>query len=176
MYSWSQYRPSEAAAALEAITDPATRNEGLHGLILGWSSNDPASLLKYAQAMPPGAARGEAFNQALQNWVAHDPVAASVWLDAHESSPELDSGAVKLATSPFLVANNLDTALSWANSVSDPEQRTIALVDIIQQWAQRDPAAALAYAEASPDLQPAYRDNLMQELVALQAAAPDPAP
>lgn len=174
LYSWSQYRPHEAAAALQAITEPATRNEALHGLILGWSANDPVSLLDYARALPAGPVRTEAFNQALQNWVAHDPVGASAWLDNHESDPELDSGAAKLATSPFLVANQVDTALSWANSVSDPEQRSIALVDVVQQWAKRDPAAARAYAEKLDGLQPAYREQLMKSPALADGAAMPP--
>lgn len=165
-YSWSQYRPQEAAEALKKVTEPAARNEAIHGLILGWSSNDPSSLVKFAEQLPPGPARAEAYNQALQNWVTHDPVAASAWLDARESATELDSGAVKLATSPFLVENNLETALSWATSVTDREQRSIAFVDIIQQWAQRDPAAARRYAEALPDndLRQDYRAMLMKDL------------
>lgn len=168
LYSWSQYRPQEAAEALKTITDPAAYNEAIHGLILGWSSNDPVSLVKFAERLPAGPARQEAFNQALQNWVTHDPVAASVWLDAHEATPELDSGAVKLATSPYLVEKNLETALSWAKSVSDPQQRTIALVDVIQQWAQRDPVAARLYAEALPEgaLQTDYRALLLKDLAA----------
>ena len=177
MYSWSQYRPDEAAGAIAAITDPATRNEALHGLILGWGSNDPASLLKYAATMPDGPVRAQAFNEALQNWVANDPVAASAWLDKHESDPVLDGGAAKLATSPFLVANQVETALSWANSVADPEQRSIALVDVVQQWAKRDPAAARAYADKLPDLQPAYREQLMRSLASSGAGgAPPPHP
>jgi hypothetical protein len=177
MYSWSQYRPDEAAGAMAAITDPATRNEAMHGLILGWGSNDPASLLTYASTLPAGPVRAQAFNEALQNWVANDPVAASAWLDKHESEPELDSGAAKLATSPFLVENQVETALSWANSVSDPEQRSIALVDIVQQWAKRDLAAARAYADKLPDLQPAYREQLMKSLASSAAGgAPPPHP
>ena len=176
LYSWSQYRPQEAAQALKKITDPAAYNEAVHGLILGWSSNDPSSLVKFAEQLPAGPARSEAYNQALQNWVVHDPVAASAWLDAHESRPELDSGAVKLATSPFLVENNLETALSWATSVSDPQQRTIALVDVIQQWARRDPVAARRYAESLPDtdLMPDYRTMLMKDLAGGGAATAPP--
>ena len=166
LYSWSQYRPEEAAAALEKFTDPAARNEGLHGLIIGWAANEPVNLLKYAATLPPGPVRSQAFNEALQNWVAHDPVGASAWLDEHESAPELDPGAAKLATSPFLVENDVETALGWAHSVADPEQRSIALVDVIQQWATHDPAAARAYAERLPGLQPAYREQLMKNLSA----------
>jgi len=175
LYSWSQYRPEEAAAALEAFTDPATRNEGMHGLILGWGANEPKSLLEYARGLPPGSVRTEAFNQALQNWVAHDPVGASAWLDRHESDPELDGGAAKLATSPFLVANEVETALGWANSVSDPEQRSIAIVDVVQQWARRDPAAARAYADTLTGLQPAYREQLLKSLALGGGTAAPPA-
>ena len=174
MYSWSQYRPDEAAGAVAGIADPATRNEALHGLILGWGSNDPASLLKYASTMPAGPVRAQAFNEALQNWVANDPVGASAWLDKHESEPELDGGAAKLATSPFLVENQMETALSWANSVTDPEQRSIVLVDIVQQWAKRDPEAARAYADKLRDLQPAYREQLMKSLASSAAGGAPP--
>ena len=174
LYSWSQYRPEEAAAALEAFADPATRNEGMHGLILGWGANQPESLVEYARRLPPGPLRTQAFDQALQNWVAHDPVAASAWLDKHESDPELDSGAAKLATSPFLVANEVETALGWAKSVSDPEQRSIALLDVMQQWAGRDPAAALAYVDKLPEMEPAYRDQLMKSLAAAGGTAAPP--
>ncbi len=176
LYSWSQYRPEEAAAALAAFTDPAARNEGLHGLILGWSADDPAAFLKYAETLPPGAVRSTAYDQALQNWVANDPVGASAWLDAQESAPELDTGAARLATSPFLVEHQIETALGWAHSVVDPEQRSIALIDIVQQWARRDPVAARAYAVSLSGLQPAYREQLMQELGAPVAPVPDVAP
>lgn len=166
MYSWSQYRPQEAAEALKKVSSPAAYNEAAHGLILGWGSNDPPSLVKFAEQLPPGRIRAEAYNQALQYWVTHDPVAASAWLDSRESAKELDSGMVKLATSPFLVDNNVETALSWATSVSDPEQRSIAFVDIIQQWSQRDPEAARRYAESLPDkdLRQDYRSELMKNL------------
>ena len=55
--------------------------------------------------------------------------------------------------------------------LSDPEQRSIALVDVIQQWAKRDPAAARAYADTLPDLQPSYREQLMQTLGATHVTA-----
>lgn len=164
MYSWAQYEPQAAAATLATFTDPSAYNEAAHGLILGWSSNDPLSLLTFAERLPAGNLRSEAYNQALQNWVVQDPVAASAWLESHAGSPEFDSGAQKLAISPALVATDVQTALGWARSVSDPEQRSIALVDVVLQWAQQDPDAARRYAQSSTELQPQYRTQLVREL------------
>jgi hypothetical protein len=47
----------------------------------------------------------------------------------------------------------------------------------MQQWAGRDPAAALAYADKLPEMQPAYREQLMKSLAAAGGtAAPPPRP
>ena len=169
LYSWAQYDPAAASLAISRFTDPATRNEALHGLILGWGSNDPASLLKYAGTLPSGQVRAQAFGEALEQWVANDPAAASAWLEARDPDPELDRGVVKLATTPFLVARDVHAALDWARGVSDPEQRSMAIVDIIRQWSAKEPAAALAYLDAVPDLAPTYKQQLLDYLAASSA-------
>jgi hypothetical protein len=155
---WATYQPQAALAALEKIPDTAACLEARAGLFAGWSNSDPALLVSYAQTLPTGDTRLQALNEGLSQWVQRDPVAASAWMDKFDPSPDLDAGAAAVAIAPALVAKKPDVAVSWAESITDPELRANTLLDLIQLWAQHDPNAARHYAATSPALRPETRE------------------
>ncbi|MEY4488475.1 MAG: hypothetical protein RIQ79_983 [Verrucomicrobiota bacterium] len=165
---WGTYQPQAALLALEEIADPVASQEARSGLYAGWSGSDPAALVAYAQTLPHGESRLSALNDGLSQWVHRDPAAASAWMDGHDPSPDLDSGAVAIALAPALVTQKPDVAASWAESITDPELRANTLLDLIRLWAEHDVAGARAYAVRSPALRPETR--------ALALATLEPAP
>jgi hypothetical protein len=158
-HQWATYQPQSALAALDKISDSTARNEARSGLFAGWSSTDPASLVAHAQTLPIGAPRLDALKTGLEQWVHLNPVAAAAWMDKFDPGPDLDAGAAAIAVAPALVAKKPDIAASWAESISDPELRANTLCDLIQLWAQHDPAAARRYAATTQAL-PADRREL----------------
>lgn len=163
-HSWGSYQPQSALAALDKISDPTARNEARSGLYAGWSGTDPASLVAHAQTLPIGEARLEALKTGLEQWVHLNPGAASNWMDKFDPAPDLDAGAAAVAITPALIAKKPDVAAGWAESITDPELRANTLLDLIQLWAQHDPAAAQRYAATTPALSPDKRQLALSSL------------
>lgn len=163
-HQWATYQPQNALAALDKITDPAARNEARSGLFAGWSSTDPASLVAHAQTLPIGEARLDALKMGLEQWVHLNPVAASAWMEKFDPAPDLDAGAAAIAVAPALVAKKPDVAVSWAESITDPELRANTLLDLIQLWAQHDLNAARRYAVNSSAINAERRALILSSL------------
>lgn len=163
-HQWATYQPQTALAALDKISDPVARNEARSGLYAGWSSTDPASLVAHAQTLPIGEARLDALKTGLEQWVHINPVAASAWMEKFDPAPDLDAGAAAIAIAPALVAKKPDVAVSWAESITDPELRANTLLDLIQLWAQHDPNAARRYAVNTPSINAERRALILSSL------------
>lgn len=71
--SWAALQPEQAAQAAAALTDPAARDEALHGIIGGWAQADPAALTQFLAGLPSGGDRGSMLGQALQSWARLGP-------------------------------------------------------------------------------------------------------
>ncbi len=158
---WAELQPEQAAAAAAVISDPDMRNEALHGVAGGWAATDPAGLAKFLSLQPPGGDRGPMLGQALQNWVTQDPAAAANWINDNTSAfgPDLDQGVESVAT---LNTIKPDLAVNWAESIDDGRLRSAALTDILRNWVQTDFSAAQNFFEATPDLQPADRQQIAE--------------
>ncbi|MFT3868259.1 MAG: hypothetical protein QM715_07160 [Nibricoccus sp.] len=163
-HQWAGYQPQVALAALDKISDPGARNEARSGLYAGWSGTDPASLVAHAQTLPLGEARLEALKMGLEQWVHLNPVAASAWMEKFDPAPDLDAGAAAIAVAPALVEKKPDIAVSWAESITDPELRANTLLDLIQLWAQHDPNAARRYASTSAAINAERRASILSSL------------
>lgn len=140
------------------------REEARAALYVGWSQSDPAALVAHASALSAGESRLAALRDGLTQWVHLDPAAASVWMDNHDPAPDLDAGAVAIASTPSVVAKAPEIAASWAESITDPELRANTLLDFIRLWAEHDPAAARRYAATSPLVSPQTRDLAIASL------------
>jgi len=158
---WAELQPAQAAAAANAITDVAERNEALHGVVGGWATTDPASLANFLSQQPVGGDRGLMLGQALQSWVGQDPLAAANWINENVTSfgPDLDQGVKSVATLNTLKP---ELAVAWAESVYDDQLRSAALTDILRNWVLTDSAAARKFFETTQDLQPADQQQLAE--------------
>ncbi|HEU5080587.1 MAG TPA: hypothetical protein VFT72_15350 [Opitutaceae bacterium] len=161
---WAEHRPTEAAAALENISDPALRDAAFRGLVVGWSHADPAALAEFALQLPSGESRSLAIANAVPRWVEHDPVTAATWLAQREPSADFDMGVAAVATVPSMVSDRPELALTLAQTITDSALRTNTVQKVIREWAGSDLAGATRFLAASTHLPAAERDQLLAEL------------
>ena len=161
---WARQEPEYAALATLSLPDAGSRYEALLAVVADWVRIDPDGLTEFVQQLPAGADRTNTLGEALRRWVQNNPKAAADWIDRLDPSPELDAGVTALATLPQLIAVHPEVAISWAESIDHPGQRSNALTAILRQWSNADPVAARSYLEQSTDLLPADRATLLPSL------------
>jgi len=160
---WARQEPEYAALATLGLPDAGSRYEALLAVVADWVRIDPEGLTEFVRELPAGTDRTNTLGEALRLWVRNNPKAASDWIDRLEPSPELDAGVTALATLPQLIALRPAVALSWAESIDNPGQRSNALTAILRQWGGSDPVAARSYLDQSTDLLPADRAVLLAD-------------
>lgn len=160
---WSGHRPDEALAALETEADAATRARLRQSVIEGWAQADPSALAAYAVQALEGPDRSRALVEAVRAWATVDVVAAARWVGSLDPSADVDSALVTMATTPQALVQPL-TALEWAQSIRNPEQRTSTLMEIMREWSVRAPKAAWEHARTLEGLSAADRTSLVEYL------------
>ena len=160
---WARQEPEYAALATVSLPDDGSRFEALLAVVADWVRIDPEGLTEFVQQLPAGADRTNTLGEALRLWVYNNPKAAADWIDRLDPSPELDAGVTALATLPQLIAVHPEVAISWAESIDNPGQRSNALTAILRQWGGSDPVAARSYLDQSTDLLPADRAVLLAD-------------
>jgi hypothetical protein len=143
--NWAQREPELAALASFRLPDAGARFEALMAVIPHWVQIDPTGAASVVRTLPEEVDRRNLIGETLRQWVTLDPVEAADWMSRLDPNPDLDPGTVALATLPPLVARRPDVAISWAESISDPQLRSHTLAEIVRQWASSDPPAARSY-------------------------------
>ena len=90
-------------------------------------ASNPDEAFQWVDSLPAGDARQVAFRSLAKQWAESDPVATAHWLDSQASGNLKDIGIRELA---LQIPNDIDTALSWADSISDPTLRAETLHQI----------------------------------------------
>jgi hypothetical protein len=161
--TWAEHEPQAAAEAVNAIADPALREEAFRGMAVGWAAADPVGLANFAAGLPAGEGRAQALANALPRWVEQDPVAAASWLAQHDTSPDFDMGVIAVANQPGLLTDRPEMAMNLASSIADPPLRTNTLRTLALKWAEHDPASARHFVETSADFSPEERVSILAE-------------
>jgi hypothetical protein len=163
---WATLQPQQAAEAANVITDPALRNEALHGVVGGWAGSDPAGLTQFLTQLPAGGDRASMLGQALQSWARLDPEAAANWINTREASPDYDEGVAAVAGSSFV---KTDVALGWAESIGDAKLRSETLANVLHNWVLEDLPAAKQYFDTTKDLLPEDRQQISEIIASAEA-------
>jgi hypothetical protein len=154
-----------------ASLDPGTRDLALQKLLPDWVAANPEAAAQFAEAQTDPELRTLALRHVALLWGALDPERAVNWARVLPDAAERDATLVD-------VDNGL-SSVDPARGVELREQFAVAtqpdsaLSNLVQQWASYDFEAALAWTNArAPGRQ---RDDLLQRLVYVRAAAGDPA-
>lgn len=156
---WSEQQPRAATTAANSLPETALRDVAWRAAVVNWAQNEPASLADYALKLPAGEARTYAFGEALRLWIDQDVVRASGWLGRLGPGQETDLAASLVATHPVMAAHRPETALSWAERISEPTARSRTVARVVQIWSNTDPTAAAQYARTTDTLLPADREE-----------------
>jgi hypothetical protein len=161
---WAQQKPAETAKWLLGLPEEIERTQALISMGRVWAETDPAQAAAYAGQFPPGKLRQQVLTAALSVWIQHDTAAAANWIIQASPTPDLDSAVAEIARDPQVIHGDVTVALSWAESITNEEQRRQSIALILADWAQRDRASAIQYAESTSALNPTQRDALMADL------------
>ena len=139
MSTWAEYDLPSAAAWVEQ--QPAgMQRDAVREVGLNYVRRDPRTGATWwlAQAIPEE--QSQAYVGIVQQWAEQDIKAAGEWLNQQSSSPALDSA--RFAFADVAVKRAPETALKWAESITEADFRNSVLVSTWQQWRRADAVAA----------------------------------
>jgi hypothetical protein len=160
--AWATYEPQ---AAMQWVMSQSgdLQNSALIGLGESWSNVDPQAAANFASKLN-SPQRQLLLQQSISKWLMDDPAGATNWLAAAENHQDYDQAVHSVATSPNMVRDHSQTALSWSERIYDSNLRMTALQQILGDMNQKDPVAAASYARSAPNLSPAQRTQLLNAL------------
>lgn len=143
---WVAREPADAIAWL--LAQPRRSDSDLSQWLgnLDAPGTDPAAIADALVTVPGIPDRQSAIGYILFSWGAEKPDAALAWLnsltDRHLRTVLLERAA------RITYTNNPERSLPLALAMSEGSNRTKRITDLLGQWAQNDPSAALAWINA----------------------------
>jgi hypothetical protein len=131
---------SEAMTDLIRERPAAEANEAVDsmGYSLMWSKPEKGAAFLVETATPE--ALPARYAMIVSAWANRNPNDAGAWLNRQPPGPAQDAARATFART--VVRKDPESAFAWARSVTESEQRTNALRDVIQVWSARDAKAA----------------------------------
>jgi hypothetical protein len=163
-FATSRVEDQEHSLSAALLSD---NDDGARDLIL----RDPQAAARLAETQADPELRKLATHRLALLWGAQDPEHAVNWARSIPDAAERDATLIDIANGLSSVdpARGVDLREQFV-AATQPDS---ALSNLVQQWATHDFDAALAWTNArAPGAQ---RDDLMQRLIYVRAAAGDPA-
>ncbi|MDQ8195843.1 hypothetical protein QEH59_15525 [Coraliomargarita sp. SDUM461004] len=156
---FSQQSPIAAEAFVRDLAGAPHADKAITSLITGRAQEDPAATALWLSEMSSDDPiySTEHANKLMQVWAESDSIAASEWLSQQTLGPLRD--AAIYGFSETIQSFEPEAAATWANAISDPDQRVLRLTDSINQWARTQPHQALKWIKTA-ELEPAVRTHL----------------
>jgi|SRR5215469_6715911 len=161
---WGQVQPREAIAALASLDDVPERTSLFHGIADAWAVNNPAALADYMKSLPDGDDKTYALNQVVDNWSLQDPEAFSGWLNSSPAGVNLDTAIAQMISNTDEANRSSEVAMQWVDCINDPALRYNALLQVLGQWNQSNPAAAQNYVGTISWLDDSQRQKILKDL------------
>jgi hypothetical protein len=161
----------QLSASLRADSDADSRDEVLQKWLPEWLAKDPQAAARFAETQNDPRWRAQALHHVALLWGALDAERAVNWARALPDAADRDTALIDIANG----LSSVDPArgVELREPFTAPNKPDSALSNLVQQWASYDFDAALAWTNArAPGAQ---RDELMQRLIYVRAAAGDPA-
>ncbi|MGY8690449.1 MAG: hypothetical protein ACKVHP_22270, partial [Verrucomicrobiales bacterium] len=135
--------------AMERVTENAGEDyasAAVEEVAERWAEQDPQAVIDWAASLPESV-QADVYSEALDEWTERDAGAASEYLASMPDSAAKDSAVEGFATE--LARTDPDTALAWAETISNEGLRAEALTDVAQSWYRQDQAAVEAWLPTS---------------------------
>ncbi len=158
--------PERGAEFLQLLAEdlrPAAAAKMLPSLV----ARDPATALALAATLP-AEEQPQQLGVVASEWAKLNSTASMRWAQTLPAGPQRDAAAASLAGT--LLQKEPSNAFTWAQAITDPEQRTPRLQSVINEWLFQDAVAAQAALKAA-NLTP---EELAQVLKPVETGHPDP--
>jgi hypothetical protein len=159
--NWSRENPQDAAAALaELPSGPVSRSAALL-VARQWAgtATDKKPVLEWARGLSEGDVRNQAMGRVFENWGRSDAVAAVLEFD--RLPPEQRKATVGALAAGW-GRRDPESALQWAERISDSDQKDRAVQAVVGAWAKMRPEEA---AQRVASMTPAQRPGAITELI-----------
>lgn len=149
---WAENDPANAAASLEALVNESASGNSASRDLQSTVSNVAYRLAReyeaeaadWALALPEGSgARTSALAGVVSGWMDDNPQAAGALLDRMEPGAARDAGVLSMLQAYATEAP--ETALAWAETISDEAQRSSLYAITAARWLSTDPGKAEAW-------------------------------
>ena len=157
-------RQSLAAATAGGmkIADPETLGEAA-GV---WAAREPQAAADWATTLPAGPAQSRAVAAVVRSWSASDPARVQAWLAEFPPGEARDLSIAAFLRRPASATQTDAEATAeferWFGSISDPWQRTLIAGDQFLRLSPRDGAAARAWLQTVPNLDPELKRTYLR--------------
>ena len=137
--TWAQTEPAAAANWFQEAF-PGRRN-GLVKVLREWVYLNPEAAANWTWKELSGSVKEDLIQYVAEEWIANDgPAPLAEWLNSLGEDPLLDGAIEALA----LASAGMDpaTAMVWAQSVMDPDTRSMLEIYIGREWIRMSPGEA----------------------------------
>ncbi len=138
-----------ALSLAPAASSVELENDFTRALLTRWLETDPTQAADYASSVSAPDQRQALLSIVGEQWAQSDSSAAKAWVSQLPTGPG-QSGAIENVVS-VLAAANLDDALDFAWSLTEPAARTTALSTAALKANDADTSAALAWVAQWPE-------------------------
>jgi len=167
----SETKKTELLAAREAalqIPDPKERNAAMARVCYQWAEFDPRGAIEHALAWQLEEVPGLFENLALQ-WASADLPAARAWAETQPPSEFRSELVMRIGFA--LSQTDPETAAHYVvREIAPGPAQTEAAIAVLHQWLQKDPDAALAWANGFPA--GPLRERALQEVAGVKHGNP----
>jgi hypothetical protein len=139
--------PISAEGYLDAQPQLALGIQGMRSLALHHYKTTGKPPIDWALKQKHPRNQADALGVAMGLWTKSDPTAAATWLNQQDPGPQRDAIVTAFAHEVALQAPA--SAMEWAETMEQPEDRQATIEQILARWHQLDPLAAKTWAEAN---------------------------
>ncbi|TVP79299.1 MAG: hypothetical protein EA353_06470 [Puniceicoccaceae bacterium] len=153
----SQLARTEPLAALEIASGIASLRDGERArvaILEVWGRSDPAAAIAWAQnalAGEPVRARSSQLSAIYRGYAATNPEAAFAQAMSMDENARLKNRLLGEIIETQIQTGGLQAARIAVDAISDPTLRDGLRRDLVNEWAEFDPAAAAAYVSSLGD-------------------------
>ena len=124
----------------------------MNGKLIGdLAATDPSAALARWQTLPDGSVKNLAAGNLAQNWAKTDPAAAARWYAARLPATPPDERLFLSITSSLLRSHSGSGELRGKDDSEEKLTERRTFISTTRAWAQKEPVAALHWAETLPD-------------------------
>lgn len=125
-------------------------------LFSGLAHTDPQAAGNVLASTPESLIRQEFLSSLAQIWFQQNPTQAYHWVTTlPDDTSSIRSQALHEISTRAGLSPQPQSGIDWANTFSNPEERTLALKEITTQWSQKNARTAYNWASTLPDSDPA---------------------